>query len=232
MNATQTRPYSCEFPYLFREICVGDCYHLRQVSFVPDVVLDIGANVGTFTSYARFLFPSATIVAVEPDPRNWELLLKHTSHLPDVWHLKAALGTGELWHASVADMREPYFGGGEQYITRGQIGFPESKLNGDDDFRPAYAGLKAISLDRLVGESTFPDAKVLLKIDAEGAENCIFDHALSMAALRRCDYVTMEVHLPIPPVCDALMSLAGTHECNLDAEHYYFQATRKWINGK
>ena len=61
-----------EFELVFGEVCIGDCYALRRLAFAPEVIFDIGANVGAFTSYARFMFPHAKIISVEPDPRNFE----------------------------------------------------------------------------------------------------------------------------------------------------------------
>lgn len=239
------------FRAIFMEICENDVYRLKEVPFTPDVVLDIGANVGVFTSYARFLFPLAKIVAVEPDPENWEHLTRVTGHLHGITCLKKALGTGPIWHAPTPDILakhneqwnenpddRPYYGACQSYMTLNQLGYPESWLEKDVCFEPAYQGIESVSLDTLVAEYVADESKLLLKIDCEGGENCIFGHEPSMAALRRADYLAMEAHFwtkgTVPEyeankqtMIESLMGLSDTHDCMLDEEHYFFQATRK-----
>ncbi len=242
----------CGFKAIFHELCEMDCYRIREVSFQPDVILDIGANVGVFTTYTRFLFPKAQIIAVEPDPENWEHLLRLTEHLRDVTCVKKALGTGPIWHSPTPDIlaehnkqwtedETPYYGACQSYTTLNQLGYPESWLQKDVCFEPAYAGIEVVSLDALVAEYVPEDAKLLLKIDCEGGENCIFGHEPSMKALRRADYLAMEIHFwtkgTVPEyeankqsMSDTLMSLSDTHNCVLEVDKNYFQATKKGSN--
>ena len=228
-----------EFAPLFEELVQQDCYRLRTVPFQPDVILDIGANVGVFTSCARFLFPSATIVAIEPNPRNWGLLNRHTRHLPNVTLLMGALGTGPLWRELVEDIRPPYYGGGNRYLTAGQLGCPLSMFDYNGPCSRAV-GVVPMSLSRLVDRYAPGSIPLLVKIDIEGGENCIFNHEPSMAALRRIDYLAMEVHYPVdgtgpvfepgkPTIRQSLMSLADTHDCVLDEPRNLFYATRRKV---
>jgi len=242
------------FTSIFIEVCESDCYRIREVPFVPDVILDIGANVGVFTSYTRFLFPKAQIIAVEPDLENWGHLVRLTEHLRNVTCVKKALGTGPIWHSPTPDILakhneqwndnpddRPYYGACQSYTTLNQLGYPESWLQKDVCFEPAYEGIEVASLDALVAEHVPEDAKLLLKIDCEGGENCIFGHEPSMKALRRADYLAMEIHFftkgTIPEydankqsMSDLLMGLSDTHNCVLDADKHFFQAIRKESN--
>ena len=242
----------CGFTAIFNEVCSMDCYRIRGVPFTPDVVIDIGANVGVFTSYARFMFPDAKIIGVEPDPENFRHLTRLTEHLRGITLLKMALGTGQIWHAPTPDILAthneqwkenpddtPYYGACQSYTTLNQLGYPESWLENDVCFEPAYDGIKSISLDVLMKDIE-PDAKVLAKIDCEGGENCIFTHEPSMAALRRLDYLAMEIHFwtkgTVPEyeankqtMIDTLMSLSDTHDCVMEADKNYFQATKRGI---
>src|SRR5690606_28093744 len=52
--------------------------------FVPRTVLDLGANVGITPSVFAARWPSARIVAVEPEERNFELLLKNCAPMPNI----------------------------------------------------------------------------------------------------------------------------------------------------
>lgn len=226
-----------EFPYLFDELVRQDCYRLRSVLFQPDVVLDIGANVGVFTSYARFIFPAAYIHAFEPNQRNFAYLLRHTEHLPNVSRWKVAMGTGPIWHRPVKDICRPYFDGGEQYLSEGQLGLPVGAFAERTEF--SKSSVQALSFAQIV-DQCWKHGSVVVKIDVEGAENCIFNDPPSMAALRRCDYLTMELHYPVdgnglvpergkPTIRQSLMSMTDTHDCEFDEPHNLFYATRKGV---
>jgi FkbM family methyltransferase len=57
----------------------------------PEVVLDLGSNIGLSVLWFRHRFPSATIVAVEPDPRAVALLERNAGALPRTHVLHAAV---------------------------------------------------------------------------------------------------------------------------------------------
>lgn len=60
-----------------------------------DVVLDLGANIGSFTARARHVFHAERIIAVEPEPQNLRLLHANVGHLPGVDIIeRAVVGAG------------------------------------------------------------------------------------------------------------------------------------------
>jgi len=235
----------CSFNVVFDEVCKRDYYNLLSVPFVPTKILDVGANVGAFTSYARFLFPQAIIVAVEPDVVNYVDLLKYTSHLPNITYVQRALGIGKMWRSLISP-EPPYYGCLQSYVTPNQIGFPQSQMSEPSgvagrDGLPIYVEapyIKSITLSNLIHEYIEPEDKFLLKLDCEGGENYIFNHELSMSALRRADLITMETHFYTKgtgeeyeadkkTITEALSSLSDTHECKFNSEDRYFWALRK-----
>ena len=67
---------------LKREILHRDYYDLRK--FSPgsfDTIIDIGANIGMFSLYARFLQPLARIIAIEPHPAIFKILQDNTRRM-------------------------------------------------------------------------------------------------------------------------------------------------------
>jgi len=65
---------------------VLDTYEWRELSFARalvqpgDTVLDVGANIGYYTlNLARWVGPSGTVYAFEPDPTNFAILQKNVS---------------------------------------------------------------------------------------------------------------------------------------------------------
>ena len=237
------------FNVVFGEVCLDDYYGLRSAPFTPDVIIDLGANVGAFTLFARFLFPSARIVAVEPNPSNYKILQELTGYLPDIRYLARALGIGPIWQGQIT-VKAPYYGTLQSYVSQGQVGFPKDGMNGAPnlpgrDGLPRYARVKRLrsaSLAAIVGLYTKPEDRLLVKIDCEGGENSIFTHEPSMESLRRIDWLTMETHYYTKGtgtqyksdrdfIEASLLSLSSTHDCDLNRETRHFQAIRKGPNG-
>lgn len=54
-------------------------------------IIDAGANIGTASRYFLKRFPSASIVAIEPDSANYQLLIKNTENYPYIKCLNGGL---------------------------------------------------------------------------------------------------------------------------------------------
>ncbi len=57
------------------------------------VLIDAGANIGCASRWFAAKFPSARIIAVEPEPRNAAMCRRNVAHLPNVQVIEAALGS-------------------------------------------------------------------------------------------------------------------------------------------
>lgn len=117
----------------------------------PPVVLDAGANIGLYSVWAAQRWPGARTIAVEPLPRNVELLRRNLElALPDGEHEVVAAA------ATTAD-GEVTFGGVAQFSMGHVV----------DDGEPADDGITVPARDvfGLVG-----DGVDILKLDIEGAE--------------------------------------------------------------
>lgn len=215
---------------LYGEVVTEDTYRLRSVQFTPELVVDIGANVGVFSRYARTLFPAAKIIAVEPDPLNAIHFRKFTQD-PGITLMEYALGSGQIFHGTTAAN-----GAHETYLSAG-LGYPEEMMS---KLASAHRGLvpsnvPSLRLTEILNRCWKPGMKTVLKIDCEGAENCIWEHQPSVALLREMDYLAIEVHtyaltgVERPEVLKAtkaaLDSLKPSHHCEKDG--VYFWATKK-----
>ena len=62
---------------MFDEIFDRDAYELDSLrsKIGTGLVIDIGANIGTFALRALQLFPNCSLIAVEPNPVDFEHLL-------------------------------------------------------------------------------------------------------------------------------------------------------------
>jgi FkbM family methyltransferase len=119
-------------------------------NFEPDLIYDIGANIGVVAVILANIYPKAIIHAFEPQKTNFEILYKNCTpyqniHLHAVG-LGASSGSKKLWPSD----SPTNFGGFSNFIQSGE---PED--------------CKILSVARTVEQYGVPD---LIKIDCEGAE--------------------------------------------------------------
>jgi FkbM family methyltransferase len=68
---------------VFNEVVINDTYKLHELAkhAKPKWIVDVGAHIGCFPILAKKLWPDATIVSVEPNPRSFGLLKKNIANL-------------------------------------------------------------------------------------------------------------------------------------------------------
>ncbi|MFH1844846.1 MAG: FkbM family methyltransferase [bacterium] len=144
----------------------------------PQVILDIGGNVGLTTVYYSHLFPDARIHVFEPVPENFEMLKLNTEPLANVTTYPVALGKEDTT-ASINACREEGNEGG--YTLYG--------LDSDPDQTRTIEVRNVATLMREIGLTRVD----LLKIDTEGAE---FDILTTMdpAILENVRWIVGELH--------------------------------------
>lgn len=213
---------------LFGEVNTTDCYRLKNIGFVPDIIYDLGCNVGTFTRFCRELWPDAGIVAVEPDKENYHHFIQFTD-LENIDVYNKAIGIGQVYHGLTASN-----GSGETYLSSG-LGYPSNLMEkgcAENNMGIEKSDVETIMPDELINKYWKPGRKSIVKIDIEGAENTIWTHKPSMDALRKMDYLCMEVHFYAliggevhdevrRKTMEALRSFEETHDCELDNVHFW-----------
>lgn len=147
------------------------------------LVLDLGANIGVAAALLAERFPAALVVAVEPDPGNFDLLQRNTAPFGDrVRGVRACIGAsrravtldrtafeGEPWAFAMAD-------------APGGAGAGEA--------------IQAITIaDLLADAGVGPSAPIdLVKCDIEGAEREVFERCAPWIA--RARVLVVELHAP------------------------------------
>ena len=58
---------------------------------MPPVIIDAGANVGLSAVFYANRFPNARIIAIEPEPSNYEMLKRNVVPYSNVTPVQAAL---------------------------------------------------------------------------------------------------------------------------------------------
>lgn len=206
-----------KFDGLFGEVVTNDIYKLRDLKFIPTVFIDLGANVGVTTRFARELFPKCFIISVEPNPSNIEVFKLFTQD-DNILLIEKAIGTDKVRHGLTANN-----GSGETYLSSG-LGFSKDKLDIDD--RMEDCDIETIKLSEIISKYVYPNDKLVVKLDIEGQEHVILFDETEMAALRRADYICAEIHKYAidgeewqevqDKTIEVLNSLKSTHQIELN----------------
>jgi FkbM family methyltransferase len=82
-----------ETTHLLKQIFVDNLYFQHGISLQPNsLVIDGGANIGMFTLFVLQHHPSATVIAVEPAPKTFQVLQANTSRFKTATVHNCALG--------------------------------------------------------------------------------------------------------------------------------------------
>lgn len=141
--------------FIFHEVLMSRVYHVSPdwLRGEPQVIVDLGANVGLAALALAAQFPNARIVCVEPHPATAELLR----------HNLACLGSrAQVFEAAVSDTP------GRMRLTLAAEHYNASLVRG---------GTEGIEVDTLTMEQLMERAGIttidVLKMDIEGAEKLI-----------------------------------------------------------
>jgi FkbM family methyltransferase len=136
----------------YRPLCMGD----------PHIVIDAGANVGLASLYFLHRYPQVRVIALEPDPENFELAERNLRPFQDRCQILHAA----LWsHDTTLALQRGTFRDGRHWAT--QVIPPELGAAQVQVAVPAYS--VSTLLDRFKISSID-----ILKIDIEGAEGTVF----------------------------------------------------------
>ena len=160
------------------------CQYDVDLPFSPRFILDAGANVGLASVFFAGRYPDATILAVEPEPDNFELLQRNVAPWPHVIPVRAALWNKDRW----IEVSPPDSATG----AYGSWGFVTHETSGTPNVR-------AVTIRSLMCEHGVP-AFDLAKVDIEGAESEIFEDADWLAGVR---FLMIEFHERLRPGCSA-----------------------------
>ena len=127
-----------------------------HVGLEAEYIIDGGANIGLASVHFKNRFPDAKIIAIEPESRNYEMVLKNTENYKEIYteksglwsrdtHLEVVNSTVESWGFMVQECPEE---------TKGSI--------------------PAVSISSLMKKYNFPRIDIL-KIDIEGSEKELFE---------------------------------------------------------
>lgn len=178
---------------VIHEIWEENVYEVKGWNFFredtgQENVIDIGANIGSFSMYAAY--NKAKVYAIEPEPNNYEALVKNIelNSMQDVIY-PFKLGISDYNGTAVISDE-----GGGATILDGKSG----------------SNIDVITLDKFIKDNNITSVGVL-KIDVEGSEKEIILGA-SRESLNICKYITVEFDIRTGKFLgDMVQKLSETH---------------------
>lgn len=144
----------------------------------PEVILDIGANIGVTARYLAHRFPKARVICFEPVPENFAILQKNIAGIPRISAHNFGLGSEDLELDLVIPTGSDYNKGGFSLHSAATDG-PKARVL----IRNATTALNELGIHKVD----------VIKIDTEGAEYDILT-ALPAPLLRDTRWIYGEVH--------------------------------------
>lgn len=80
-----------EVPTETHRLALESYYHELLANLKRPLIIDCGANIGLSSVWFARRFPGATVIAIEPEPENFSLLLKNIAGYQNVKPLQAAI---------------------------------------------------------------------------------------------------------------------------------------------
>jgi FkbM family methyltransferase len=153
---------------IYTEVVVEDCYDILTFSrsHSPQVIVDIGANIGLFSQLCSMVFPQAKIYAYEPHPQAVQWLRKNAKNK-----------TIQVIEGAVSS----------------QLG-DELRLDlGEDSTVAHLADTGQVVVPKVAVADVAEGRQIdLLKMDCEGSE---WDILQDESLLKRAQYFCLEYHL-------------------------------------
>lgn len=188
----------------FNKIFIRREYEFN-VKAEPRVILDAGANIGLTAVFFANRYPDASIIAVEPEESNLEILRRNIGPYPNITCVP-----GALWDRNeTIDLIDPGLGKWG-FITRARKDSGQNRNNIVDQ-------VQGMTVEAIMAEHSI-DRIDILKMDIEGAEREVFQDCGKW--IERTGAIVIEIHDHLKPGCEESVS-SGT-------SGFYF----KWQQGE
>ena len=225
---------------VLQEVIMRDVYGVEQLdnkNFVPDVVIDIGANIGAFSALALKYWSTPHVVAYEPHPLSFGLYHQNTrQHGSQVDAYLAAVTGRELPNSFLQISAEAATDAPQCWDLNQRL----DKVRPDPETQ-GYCECEVVNVNDVLQDSLSDTGRNLVKIDCEGSEFYIIE-GMAEEHIKRIDVLLMEVHgsqLAIDGYLDTSWrafrdKILGNFDCHeLEAktevgrEHFVIRAFRK-----
>jgi FkbM family methyltransferase len=160
-------------------------YDLEGLTSGPATIVDAGAHIGMASILFARRYPLSKIIAVEPEPSNFALLLKNTSAYKNIVPICAA-----LWRED------------------GEVTLGRSNVHPKGAFQIVENGqtrVRAVTIDTLMRETGIQSIDIL-KVDIDGSEREVFD---SCDWIDSVQVIAIELHDRVRAGCRSTVEAAA-----------------------
>jgi len=157
----------------FKQVFLEAQYNF-DIPFTPTTIIDGGANIGLASVYFSYRYPSASIVAVEPNKKNFEMLEKNIASFS-----KVKAKNGGIWN----DNKNLVIVNAQDYDNSFMV---EEVEAGTPNSIPTF------SIVSIMQEQKWATID-LLKLDIEGSEKEVFEKNYE-SWLPHTKMIIVEVH--------------------------------------
>jgi FkbM family methyltransferase len=170
------RPNSSDLD-VFDQIFINREYRCLDRMAEVRLIIDCGANVGYSSAYFLSQHPHSRIIAVEPDPENFDMLRRNL----DLYAGRVTLINAAVWsHCTRLALCASRYRDGREWTRQVRA------------FRPGDKAIEGVDLGTLLASSG-EDHISILKIDIEGAEAVIFSENCE-SWLSKVEAIVIELH--------------------------------------
>ena len=165
------RPKATDFT-IMQNVFGGEYQFLLDKSgFHPRTILDAGSNVGMSSLLFALYYPKATVVAVEPESENFEILLLNARRFGNVYAEKKGLWSRDTFlDVSAPDHNDEFHSGTLRLpASKRQDAFVVKEVSASE------SNVQAVSVESLLAQHHLQCFE-MIKMDVEGAEKTLFDH--------------------------------------------------------
>ena len=182
------RPY--EVLHTYKDIFENEIYKFSASSDRP-LIIDCGSNIGISVLYYKTLYPGSTVIAYEPDKKNFQLLSKNIS---DNNLQQVTLHEAAVW------------------VENGEISFASNAAEGSSiTLTNEGSNVVIVPSIRLADVLNTYDKIDFLKLDIEGAEDTVVADCGSL--LSRIENLFLEYHGTIHETEKLITILKTLHDC-------------------
>lgn len=189
-----------EYHHLKREIFTSNLYYFETSNPKP-LIIDAGAHIGLSTLYFKKVYPGAQIIAIEPNPKSFEILEKNIfeNQIDGVTTINAALSTAKGQEKLFLDSSDDEWHSTASFHKGSWAGTQKS----------SEIIVKTLTLSEFINQPVD-----FLKLDIEGSEQKVLTQAASN--LKLVSEMHVEFHTHATQSLGKLVELLEkTHEVEL-----------------
>ncbi len=183
-------PFSLRIPSsdvpTYKQVFINQEYDFL-VKTKPKVIVDAGANIGLASIYFANKYPSAKIIAIEPEQSNFKILKENVTPYPNIIPVQAA-----LWNKNEEiNLIDPGLG---------KWGFMTDMKNSPESLPGITChAVATMTIDKIMDDYHLKKIDIL-KIDIEGAEREVFADTSSW--IEKVDSLIVELHEHMKAGCN------------------------------